>query len=128
MRDERLRQVETTQEGDAEVAENGLPPSGEDPAVRPDPDRRVAELARALAATQERESDFRQAAFDLNAELLQRDDELARLRDRVDAAEGEVAELAALRGRIAELEQLMQTRAVRAATFWWRLKARIFRR
>lgn len=90
-----------------------------------DAEERIAELTRALAATQEREADFRQAAFDLNAELLRKDAEIDGLRERVDAAEAQVDELAEVRRRLSELEGLMQTRAFRAATWWWRVKAAI---
>jgi chromosome segregation ATPase len=93
-----------------------------------DPAERITELMRALAATREREADFRQAAFDLNAELLRKDAEIDSLRQRLEAADTQVAELPDLRGRISELESLLQTRAFRAATVWWRIKAAIRRR
>jgi hypothetical protein len=83
-----------------------------------DPKERIAELTRALAATREREGDFRQAAFDLNAELLRKDAEIESFRERLEATHA----------HLAELERLTQTRAFRAATFWWRVKAAILRR
>ena len=117
---------------EAEVAngERDIGASGRRPpaSTARDPDERTAELARALAATRERESDFRQAAFDLNAELLYKDAEIQSLRERVDAAEEQVAEVANLRRRVSELEGLTQTRAFRAASSWWRMKAAIRRR
>ena len=88
-----------------------------------DPEERIAELTRALAATREREADFRQAAFDLNAELLHMDAEMESLRERLEAADAQVAELADIRKRLSELEGLTQTRAFHAATLWWRVKA-----
>jgi len=74
---------------------------------------RIAELTTALTATRERETDFRQAAFDLNAELLRKDAEIQHVREHFERTAA----------RVAELEGLMGTRAVRAATFWWRVKA-----
>lgn len=130
MHDEGLRQVEAEpgRRAKAVVSEGEAPAPVEVEALRPDAEQRVQEVTRALTATRERESDFRQAAFDLNAELLKRDDELETLRERLGAAEAQAAELPALRSRVAELERLMQTRAFRVATSWWRMKARIFRR
>ena len=114
MRDEGLRKVEVEREERPELLARS-------PAT--DPAERIAELMRALAATREREADFRQAAFDLNAELLRKDAELETFRERLDVAEPQVVELPAIRNRLSELEGLTQTRAFRAASFWWRVKA-----
>lgn len=97
-----------------------------------EPEERVVELTRALAAGRERESAFRQAAFELNAELLRKEAEIQGLRERIDVADAQVSELrvtlSELRARLSELEDLTQTRAFHAATSWWRMKAAIRRR
>jgi chromosome segregation ATPase len=112
-------------EGEPEQTAAGTPPrpATAEPAPKA-PDERIAELTRALAATREREGDFRQAAFDLNTELLRKDAEIETLRNGIAAADAQAAEL---QRRVTELENLFRTRAFRIATSWWRLKAAIFR-
>ena len=128
MRDEPLRKLDEELEGRPErVARDQTTSAEGESSSAKDPEERITELTRALAGTREREADFRQAAFDLNAELLHRDAEIESLRARLEAADPQVAELAPLRDRVSELEGLMQTRAFRVAASWWRVKA-VFRR
>ena len=127
MQDEASRKAESERD-----RASGQPAPGDVESPTKDPEERIAELTRAIAATRERETEFRQAAFDLNAELLRKDKEiesfrqrLEAARQRLEAADAQVAELVGLRNRVSELEELTQTRAFRAATKWWRIKAAI---
>jgi chromosome segregation ATPase len=112
VRDEAFRKLEAEQARPAEAVTSGRPTPVEAESSVKDPDARIAELTRALAATRERESDFRQAVFDLNAELLRKDAEIEGVREQLERTDG-------------QLQGLMQTRAFRAVTFWWRVKAAI---
>jgi predicted nucleic acid-binding Zn-ribbon protein len=88
----------------------------------------LAELRRALDASHGREVDFRQAAFDLNAELLRMEDEIESLKERLASAEALRADVEELRKRTADYERIMRTRGVRAVVRWWSLKASLRRR
>jgi chromosome segregation ATPase len=123
VQNEAFRKAEAEREAWPEAVASGRPTPAEAESSAKDPEERIAELTRALAATREREADFRQAAFDLNAELLRKDAEIESYRERLEAADAQVAELADIRNHASELEGLMQTRAFRAATWWWRVKA-----
>lgn len=112
MQDEAFPKGEAGQARRAEAVASGRPTPVEAESSTKDPAAHIAELTRALAATRGRESDFRQAAFDLNAELLRKDAELESVRQQLE-------------GCVSELEWLKQTRAFRAVTFWWRVKAAI---
>jgi predicted RNase H-like nuclease (RuvC/YqgF family) len=125
--DEAFRKAETKRD-----RAGGRPTRADADSPAKDPEERIAELTRALVATRERETEFRQAAFDLNGELLRKDKEIEGVRQRLEgarkrleAADAQTAEIVALRNRVSELERLTQTRAFRAATTWWRIKAAI---
>jgi predicted nucleic acid-binding Zn-ribbon protein len=122
VQDEPFRKPEAKREAGPEAVESGRPTPAEAESSAKDPEEHIAELTHALAATRERESDFRQAAFDLNAELLRKDAEIESLKEGLEAAAAQVADI---RKQASELEVLTQTRAFRAATLWWRVKARI---
>ena len=84
-----------------------------------------------LEATHLREAEFRQAVFDLNAELLRKDQELATLdadlthsRARLEERD---AEIAAISPHATEYTRILETRSFRAVRRWWALKARIRR-
>jgi chromosome segregation ATPase len=124
--------VATGPEASLEARANGDPSAEEQDSSCAALERRITELTRALSATRGRESDFRQAAFDLNADLLRKDAEIRTLKARIEAAEALAAERAAeledARSRASDLERLTETRSFRAVTRWWRAKAMILRR
>ena len=94
--------------------------------------KRLTALEQALQAVTTRERDFRQAVFDMNAELLRKDAEQATVQAALDERHALLVrtegELAVARPLAVEYERIITTRAFGLIRLWWRVKAFLFRR